>query len=215
MSDHTNSLDPQLSRDPPEATAVKSIMVFFNFRSPYCYLASKRMFRLIDNFNTEFDWKPLAGWNGRSDPARAKIKLPIARQDVARFAHRMGIPMVPPPISTDPTLAALASLAAQSKGSLRPWVIEVMRAEWAYGLDIGDKSVLLKVAEQIGLDLADVQQAWTKPKYAQQLKKNWKQAQSLGAFGVPTFVIDDQIFWGQDRIEFVEDHLRELRLARL
>ena len=55
---------------------------FFNFRSPYCYLASKSMFDLVDDYHVNLIWRPLAGWDGRSAPDRAKVKVPITRQDV-------------------------------------------------------------------------------------------------------------------------------------
>ena len=88
------------------------LTLFFNFRSPYCYLASKRMFELFDAYHTNLVWRPLAGWSGRSAPDRAVKKLPVARQDVARFARRMGIPLNPPPITTDPTVGGGARRAA-------------------------------------------------------------------------------------------------------
>ena len=83
------------------------LKVFFNFRSPYCYLASKLMFSLLDEYDVNMVWRPLGGWDGRSPPDRAKVKMPLARQDVARWARRMGIPCNPPPPTTNPTLAGI------------------------------------------------------------------------------------------------------------
>jgi len=191
------------------------VTVFFNFRSPYCYLASKTLFRLFDDFHANLVWRPLGGWAGRSPPDRAKKKRPIARQDVGRFARRMGIPLNPPPGDTDPTRAGAASLLAEQRGQLRPYVVETMRAEWAEGRDIGDLEVLADVAARIGLDPAAVRDAADNPQHREQLEANWEEADRRGAFGVPTLIIGDEIFWGQDRLEFVEEHLRELRLARL
>ncbi|MDZ7809447.1 MAG: 2-hydroxychromene-2-carboxylate isomerase [Arhodomonas sp.] len=189
--------------------------LYFNFRSPYCYLASKRMFRLLDDYHVRLLWRPLGGWHGRSPPDRAQKKLPIARQDVARFARRMGIPLNPPPEETDPTRASAGSLLAEERGLLRAYTVEVMRAEWAEGRDIGELEVLRDVAGRIGLDPDELAAAADDPGRRQRLEENWAQADERGAFGVPTFAIGDEIFWGQDRIDFVEEHLRELRLARL
>jgi 2-hydroxychromene-2-carboxylate isomerase len=47
------------------------------------------------------------------------------------------------------------------------------------------------------------------------LERNWEEAQDSGVIGVPSFVVGEEIFWGSDRIEYLDDHLRELRLARL
>jgi len=191
------------------------VKVFFNFRSPYCYLASKRMFQIFDAFHARLIWRPLGGWDGRSPPERAKVKVPLVRQDVARFARRMGIPLNPPPKTTDPTKAGAGSLLAEEQGLLRPYIVEMMRAEWAEGADIGEEDVILTVGRKIGLDVGALREAIGDPVRYARLKANWEEARSLGVIGVPTFVIGDQIFWGNDRIEFVCEHLRELRLARL
>ena len=92
------------------------IKVYFNFRSPYCYLASKRMFDVIIAPDIRIIWCPLGGWNGRSSPDRVVYKLPIVRQDVARWCRRLDIPFVPPPMETEPTNAALGSLFAEKVG---------------------------------------------------------------------------------------------------
>jgi 2-hydroxychromene-2-carboxylate isomerase len=94
------------------------IKVYFNFRSPYCYLASKRMFDVILAPDIQIIWCPLGGWNGRSSPDRVAFKLPIVRQDVARWCRRLDIPFVPPPTETEPTNAALGSLLAERVGRL-------------------------------------------------------------------------------------------------
>jgi len=196
-------------------TQTVDVTLFFNFRSPYCYLASKTLWPMVDDFNTRLIWRPVGGWDLRSSPERAKDKMPLARQDIARFARRLGIPVTPPPRTTDPTLAALGSLLAEEKGLLRPYLVEVMRKEWAEGQDIGQPEVLRAVAEQIGLAPDELSAALTNADYQQQLLRNAEEAAALGVIGVPTFVIGEQIFWGQDRIDFVLEELRELRVARL
>ncbi|WP_404364886.1 2-hydroxychromene-2-carboxylate isomerase [Marinobacter sp.] len=187
--------------------------LYFNFRSPYCYLASRRMFEVFDRYHLNVLWRPLGGWHGRSDPDRAKIKMPIARQDVARWARRFGMPLTPPPKTTDPTRAGAGSLLAEKEGLLRPYLVAMMRSEWSEGRDIGDTEVLLSVAESVGLDREDFARAIDDPENHAQLARNWQEAQEKGALGVPTFVIGDQIFWGQDRLDFVAEHLRELGAA--
>lgn len=187
---------------------------FFNFRSPYCYLASKTMFSLVDDYHVNFVWKPLAGWNGRSAPERAKVKIPLTRQDVARWAKRMNIPCIPPPITTDPTPAGIGSLLAEEKGRLREYVARVMDTEWGEGVDIGQTETLVDIARQIGLDPDEFSASLNDPARQKILEDNWQEAQESGVIGVPTFVMDDQIFWGNDRMDFVHDHLRELGLNK-
>ena len=186
------------------------LQVFFNFRSPYCYLASKSMFETFERFDIEFDWRPLGSWDGRSAPDRAKKKLPIARQDVARWCHRLGIPFNPPPVTTDPTAAALGSIAAARTGLLAPYVVGVMAQEWAHGRDIGEIDVLLEVCDRIGLSDTALTTAIELDDNKKMLETNWQLAQDLGVFGVPTFVVGDQICWGNDRLDFLAEHLAEL-----
>ena len=190
------------------------LKLFFNFRSPYCYLASKTLFSLVDDYRVELLWRPLGGWDGRSPPERAKVKVPLTRQDVARWARRMNIPCIPPPITTDPTPAGVVSLLAEEKGCLRDYVLEATHAEWGQGQDIGQSDILRAAAARAGLAAAEVMAALEDPARRQALEDNWREAQALGVIGVPTFVIGEQIFWGNDRIDFAREHLREVGLAR-
>ena len=188
---------------------------FFNFRSPYCYLASKTMFSLVDDYHVTMIWRPLAGWNGRSAPERAKVKIPITRQDVARWAKRMNIPCIPPPITTDPTPAGIGSLLAEEKGCLREYIIKVTDTEWGHGVDIGQPDTLIGLAREVGLDPVEFETVLNDPDKQKILEDNWREAQDTGVIGVPTFVIGDQVFWGNDRIDFIHEHLRELGLQKL
>lgn len=190
------------------------LFVYLNFRSPYGYLASKHLFDLLDAYDVTLQWRPLGGWDGRSNPERAKKKLPLTRQDVTRWARRMQIPFGAPPITTDPTRAGAASLYAEEQGRLKDYVIAILHAEWGEGRDIGDAAVLRDVATEIGLDADALLAAADDPARQKKLVDNWIEADEKGVFGVPTFIIGDQIFWGQDRMGFLAEHLDELGLRR-
>jgi 2-hydroxychromene-2-carboxylate isomerase len=191
------------------------VKLYFNFRSPYCYLASKTMWKIVDDFNVNLLWKPVGGWDLRSPPDRAKSKMSIARQDMARYAKRLGIPVNPPPIETDPTPAGAASLYAQHQGKLREYVVETMRIEWAEGKNIAQEGVLRDIAQRIDLDADQLINASLDPSNLTVLQNNFLDAGKDGAIGVPTFIIDGELFWGQDRIEFVLEKLLEFRAAKL
>lgn len=189
------------------------VKLFFNFRSPYCYIASKYLADILDNYRVNLVWRPLGGWNGRSEPERAKVKLPIARQDVARITRKMGIPMQVPPKTTDPTIAGAGSVLAEQKGLLRAYILEVIHWEWGLGQDIGDRQVLLRVGEKVGLDQDELSAAIESEENLKKLEANWAEASTLGVFGVPSFVVGEEIFWGADRIDYLVDYLKELNLA--
>ncbi|MFK8068560.1 MAG: 2-hydroxychromene-2-carboxylate isomerase [Gammaproteobacteria bacterium] len=195
-------------------TETVDVKVFFNFRSPYCYLVSKSIWQIFDDYHTNLEWRPFGGWDGRSPPERAKVKIPLVRQDIARWTKRMGIPFNPPPPTTDPTKAGAGSLLAEEKGLLREYITEVMHAEWGEGLDIGQDEVLLKVGEKIGLDRQELAEVISSKSYMDRLDANNNEATESGVIGVPTFVVGDQIFWGNDRLDFVLEYLTELGLKR-
>lgn len=191
-----------------------TVEVYFNFRSPYCYLASKALFDAIARFDVTPVWRALGGWNGRSPPERAAEKVPLARQDVARWCRRLGIAFCPPPKDTDPTAPALVSLAASEAGLLRPFVEAAMHAEWGEGQDIGQAAVLRLIGERIGLDASRVDAALASADYSRLLDENWAMAHARGVIGVPSFVVGQEVFWGNDRIDFLTEHLAALGLAR-
>jgi 2-hydroxychromene-2-carboxylate isomerase len=184
------------------------VEVFFNYRSPYCYLASKRMWTLEDDDGARFVWRPLGSWDGRSPPDRVKQKLHVVRQDVARWARRLGIPFEPPPPATDGTRAAAGSLLAFERGLIRPYTIAVLHAEWGEGKDIGEPAVLLEAAAGVGLDRGELAEALEDPARREVLAANGAEAAQRGVFGVPTFAVGSELFWGQDRIDFVAEHLQ-------
>ena len=191
-----------------------AVRVFFNFRSPYCYLASHRLFERLAAFDIDIQWRSLGAWDGRSAPERAKVKVPLTRQDVARWCRRMQVPFNPPPVSTDPTAAALLAFAAEDAGLLAQYVQRVMWREWAEGQDIGQTEVLEGVASDIGLPPAAVRSALDDATLLARLQANWQEAEAAGVIGVPSFVVGDQIFWGNDRLDFLEEHLSELGLRK-
>lgn len=188
-----------------------SLKIFFNFRSPYCYLLSQSLFEELEPFDINLEWYSLAGWDGRSPPERAKVKVPLTRQDVARWCKRLNIPFNPPPITTDPTPAAKLSFVAEAEACLAPYVKKVMWSEWAEGKDIGQTDVLFAIAEELGIDINAAETALNSADSEQRLADNWAHAQSLGVIGVPSFVIGEEIYWGNDRFDFVLEHLRENR----
>lgn len=168
------------------------------------------MFEAFQPFDIDFQFRALGGWDGRSPPERAKVKVPITRQDMARWTKRMNLPYQPPPITTDPTPAGLGSVAAETAGLLQPYIEQVMHTEWGDGVDIGKPDVLHRIALDIGLDSHALDNALNSASAKQKLADNWTEAQDLGVVGVPTFVIGDQIFWGNDRLDFVVEYLQEL-----
>lgn len=183
------------------------MVVYFNFRSPYCYLASNNLFALLDKVSVNMIWRPLGSWSGRSDLKRAETKRRAVRQDIVRWASRLGLPLKPPPLTTDPTMAAMGSFQAERQGLLKEYIKTVMHKEWGEGQDIGQQEVLLSIAEDVGLDRNKFIETIKSKNILNRLDKNWQEAQSKGVFGVPSFVIGEEIFWGNDRLDFLQEYI--------
>jgi 2-hydroxychromene-2-carboxylate isomerase len=125
----------------------------------------------------------------------------------------MKIPFVPPPKETDPTRAGAGSFLAQQSGLLEPYIVEVMREEWEFGKDIGLTEPLLRAATRAGLSAEPFLKAVDDPGNRQVLADSEAKAAADGIFGVPTFMVGTEIFWGNDRLDFLAEHLDELRQA--
>ena len=80
---------------------------------------------------------------------------------------------------------------------------------------VGKTDVIIDVGKRIGLDPSALSSAIDDPARHAQLTANWAEAQERSVIGVPTFVVDDEIFWGNDRLDFLREHLHALRLVLL
>jgi 2-hydroxychromene-2-carboxylate isomerase len=87
-------------------------------------------------------------------------------------------------------------------------VTEIFEAGWARGRDIGDTQTLVSVLESAGIDGAALAEEINKPIVKEQLKNETDKAIELGVFGIPTMIIDEQLFWGNDQFDHITLHLQ-------
>jgi 2-hydroxychromene-2-carboxylate isomerase len=185
---------------------------FYDFVSPYSYLASTRVEDLARRAGAELRWRPflLGGVLKATDnkaPADTPAKYRHIKVDVGRWALRLGVPLAFPekhPFST--VLAMRCALAAEARGELVPFTHASFRAAWVEGRDLTTPEVLSAVAMSAGLDGAALVAA--APDYKAALAAQTEEAVRRGAFGAPTFFVGDEMFVGNDRLDFVELALR-------
>ena len=133
-------------------------------------------------------------------------------QDIARVARAKGLPvnLQPRHFPTNPVPAAAAIITAQEKGGgdLGRLVHGFLRAVWAEERDIADGEVVRDILLQSGFDpdLADKGLLTA----VETLERNTDEALRRSVFGVPSYVVGDEIFWGQDRLPLLEAHLASL-----
>jgi 2-hydroxychromene-2-carboxylate isomerase len=148
--------------------------------------------------------------------------LPLAKRAPQRQAYRMmelkrwrahlGMPinLTPKFFPGNEQLAACSVIAVREKidgGRAIRLAHAVLRGVWAEEKDAGDRATLAGIIAGVGLDAEPVLALAASPEIAERRQQDTKNAIELGVFGAPTYVIDGELFWGQDRLEFVDRKL--------
>ncbi len=194
---------------------MKRIEFFYDYASTYSYLAHLEIEALATRRQAEIVFRPMVlGFvfkaTGNSMPASVPAKATYMMQDVGRWVRHLGLPFRMPSVFPTNTIRALrGAVAALEDGTFLAYHHAVMQAYWANDQDIGDADVLAAVATKAGLDgqrlIARTEDASVKAT----LKDNTDEAVRRGAFGAPTFFVGDQMFWGNDRLQFVAEALAD------
>jgi 2-hydroxychromene-2-carboxylate isomerase len=192
---------------------MKQVDFYFSFRSPYSYLAAPRAFALAEDHDVEVVFRgvlPMA-MRGQSVP-RAK-QLHTLR-DVKREADRLGMPFgrIHDPIGDGARRCLFVSEHAAEAGRVREFVLTASRAIWAEAVDVSTDAGLRDVCTRAGLHWEACAAALDDPAMHARVEANTAALADLGHWGVPVFVLDDELYWGQDRIEDVDRALREAPL---
>jgi 2-hydroxychromene-2-carboxylate isomerase len=185
---------------------------FYDFVSPYSYLASTRVEAVAERVGAVVRLRPfLLGGVFKATGNRAPIEVEAKGRhmwrDLERWSKRLEVPLVRPAVFPASTVLALrAALAADEQGRLLPFTHAAFRAYWAEGRDLSQPDVVAAAGTAAGLDGAALVAA--APAFKERLAKETQQAVDRGAFGAPTFFVAGELFVGNDRLDFVEEALR-------
>ena len=176
---------------------------YFDFVSPFAYICLRRLKELPPDLSIEYRPVLFAGilnhW-GQKGPA----ELPTKRRYTYRWshwwAHSLGLPLrYPAAHPFNPLHHLRLAVACGSK----PEAIRVIFDEvWTTGADASDAARFAALSKKLGI--AEIGQ-----EAKDQLRKNTEEAVQRGVFGVPTFEVDGELFWGADSIEFLKDFLKD------
>ena len=188
-----------------ESTAVA---FYFDPISPYSWLAARQCGRL-DAAGVQLDFRPvlfagLLAAHGSKGPAEIPAKRAYTMRDVLRIATRLGIPMIGPPTHPfNPLRALRMCIAVTDRAGRRQFGTALLDAAWERGLDLTDDRVLIALAGESGLDGAELLARASDAAVKQRLVDSTHDTIAAGIFGVPTFRVGSEIFWGEDRIDAV------------
>jgi 2-hydroxychromene-2-carboxylate isomerase len=180
---------------------------FYDYVSIYSYLADSQLGNLAD---AEIVYRPMflgavMEATGNRPPGTVDAKRSYMMADVARWTERYSLPFKMNPLFPQNTLKALRlALVAQKHGVFETVHRELFDAIWVHERDLSDAGIVARIAANAGLAIDDIEDMAIKD----ELKANTNEAVERGAFGAPTFFVGEQMFFGNDRFEFIEEAIR-------
>ncbi len=192
----------------------KTLEFCFDFGSPTAYLAYRRLLQLREQYGLEIKYTPmLLGGVFKATENMSPVAIPakgkyMLEQDLPRFSKRYGVELNFNPFFPINTLPLMrGAIAAQRLGCLDDYLDCVYKAVWVDAKNMGEAEIIQATLAEAGLD-ADALIALTQdPEVKAELISNTEQAVARGAFGAPTMFMDEQMYFGQDRLDFIEEAL--------
>ncbi len=198
-----------------------TIDYFISMNSPWTYLCSGRFREMAKRYNLTVNVKParyaevFAQTGGVPVPKRSPQRRAYRLMELKRWRDHLGIPLVVEPkfYPTEDKPAAHLVIAAGLQGrDALALSSEIGRAEWELEQNIAEEATLLEAGRRAGVDVAAVRLAAAPSADLDALwNKNTAEAVERGVFGAPSFVLPSgEVFWGQDRLEFLERAVAKL-----
>jgi len=191
------------------------IEFYFDLGSPTAYLAHCRLHQLCDRYDATVVHRPmLLGGVFKAAGSNSPIAVPakgryMLEQDLPRFAARYGVPLKPNPFFPVNTLPLMRGVfAARDLDCEESYICAMFDAMWVQARNLGDPAEAIAVMEAAGLDAATIVERSADASVKQRLIEATEEAVARGVFGAPTIFIGKQMFFGQDRLDFVEELLR-------
>ena len=193
----------------------KSVDFFFDVGSPASYLAWTQLPGLCASHGADLVYRPmlLGGVyqaTGNASPATIPAKGRYTQMDYERHARRYGVPLRSNPhfpIITLFLMRAVTGIQLRRPGQLQQLLGCVFKALWIDALDLNDPKLTAGILATGGFDPAEIERLAQDPETKAALKATTQEAVARGAVGAPTLFVGDQMFFGQDRMDFVREAL--------
>jgi 2-hydroxychromene-2-carboxylate isomerase len=190
----------------------RPIEFYFDFSSPYSFIASEWIAALAARHGRTVDWRAiLLGATFQAAELKSPVSYPLKREyslrDFERSARFAGVPFMLPakfPIPTQNAARLFWWLKSQSTERASAWAQLGLRAYFVRGIDLSDGAALKALAAEFGIDATVAEGVWNDPQWKLALKNANDAAIAGGVFGAPFVIVDGEPFWGNDRRAQIE-----------
>jgi 2-hydroxychromene-2-carboxylate isomerase len=188
---------------------------FFDFTSPYTYLAAELLVKDPKYAGVEITWTPILLGGlfksvGNRAPAEVPAKGVYMLNDLNRLSKHWNIDFNFPPDFPVLTLLALrGSMGLKQHGSpkFQEYNMAMFRAYWVHGRNLSNPVVWAQIVTEIGLDSDALKALAELDQVKEAVKASTNRAAEIGLFGVPSFLVNNELYWGVDRLFLVDEAL--------
>ncbi len=195
---------------------MKTIDYYFAPISGYAYLGENRMREIASAAGAIVKYRPVeigavfAASNTTPPFKQAEARLAYRQTDMARWAERYGLPVnLTPKYWPSPDKIAISVIIATDVSGLDAGIaaFALLKGVWEQDRNVADESHVRSMLDEAGLPSAGILKLAAAPEIANLRSAYTQEAIGRGVFGSPTYFVGDQMFWGQDRLDFVADAL--------
>lgn len=194
----------------------KVIDFYFDFMSPYGYLANCKLPGLAAAYGYRIAYHPIdipsakmaAGNYGPSN-REVPAKIRVLQADLRRWAKRYDVPFTFVPLSNAEVRPwNIGTFYATEKQAAEAYVNEAYRRIWGLGAQVGDPAQLRQIAELLQWNPDEFLSYISSVQAQTEFRRQCVLAHAKGIFGAPMMVVDDEVWWGNDRLDFLEEHIK-------
>lgn len=219
VADGYEAPSPLLSRREPApqvpAPEADALELFFSFRSPYSYLALERVAGLASRCGVPLVIKPVLPMVMRGHAVPLVKRLYLAR-DAAQQARRLGIPFgkICDPLGRGVERCLALFEHAERVGAALAFCASAARGIWAEAVDVTRDDEMAIIVRRAGLDWSVAKASLDDESWRERAENNRLELRELGLYGVPSFRFGDVTYWGQDRLDRLEEHVQAWAAVR-
>ena len=189
------------------------VRIYTDYKSPYAFVANKRLFELGDAHGVELEWLPytlrIPEFMGTVEERTPHFwrKVRYSYMDARRLANAQGLTIKGPRRIYNGFHASAGMLFAQRHGFFRSYHDTVFKKFWSHELDVDELTEVSGIITSLGGSAAEFESYVNGAAHAEH-DRIIDDAETLGVFGVPTMVLNGELFWGTDRIDMLVERIK-------